>query len=622
MAVLRNVKGRQVSLFDQELVRKREENKKYLMELQHDNLVLPYLLEAGLFKRSETPIGIHGGWESPTCELRGHFLGHWLSACAMYYEATGNQVVKARADEVVDTLERCQLDNGGSWVASIPEKYLHWLGNGKPVWAPQYTIHKTFMGLLDMFEKAGNTKALDIADRFGKWFFEWSSGYSREEFQSILDAETGGMLEIWAALYEHTKKPMYMELMQVYYRESLFDGLLEGKDVLTNMHANTSIAEILGAAKAYEVTGVQKWYDIVAAYWKQAVTQKGFYATGGQTCGEVWTPDFKLDKRLGDKNQEHCTVFAMMRLADFMFRHTRESFYMDYWERNLYNGIMAQGYWQGRITNGKKLKHPNQGLLTYFLPLRAGERKAWSTRTDDFFCCHGTLVQANAAHNEGIYYQDDNALYICQYLDTDFAGEIAGSKIEVRQRRDYLNGSKHLFSDSPGKQVITPTTAIYKENPAKIVIDFHVKSSEKKRFSINFRIPWWITGHAKVTIKGEEDIRESKRGEFVQIEREWSDDLVRIELPKGIYTESLAGSTNMVAFMDGPVVLAGLAKKETALYVKKEEPEKSVIPDNEREWGNWMNTYKVKGQDKNVRLLPLYQIGYERYQIYFPLKSI
>ena len=112
MSMVKGVKGRQVYLRDEELLRRREENKNYLLELGSEHLLLPYLMEAGRCKMSETPEDIHGGWESPLCELRGHFLGHWLSAAAMHYEATGNEQVRAKAEEIVEELAVCQKDNG------------------------------------------------------------------------------------------------------------------------------------------------------------------------------------------------------------------------------------------------------------------------------------------------------------------------------------------------------------------------------------------------------------------------------------------------------------------------------------------------------------------------------
>ena len=55
-----------------------ELNRKYLMRLTNDNLLQNFYGEAGLWSVSAQPEHIHWGWESPTCQVRGHFLGHWL----------------------------------------------------------------------------------------------------------------------------------------------------------------------------------------------------------------------------------------------------------------------------------------------------------------------------------------------------------------------------------------------------------------------------------------------------------------------------------------------------------------------------------------------------------------
>ena len=198
-------------------------------------------------------------------------------------------------------LARCQEENGGEWVGPIPEKYLYWIARGKRVWAPQYTMHKVIMGLLDMYGYAGNTQALEIVKKLANWYLRWSRQYDRETFDNILDVETGGMLEVWVQLYSYTGDPAHRELIDKYYRARLFDSLLDGQDVLTNMHANTTVPEIMGAARAYEVLGDEKWLRIVQAYWDKAVRERGCYVTGGQTCGEIWTPMEKMSARLGEK---------------------------------------------------------------------------------------------------------------------------------------------------------------------------------------------------------------------------------------------------------------------------------------------------------------------------------
>jgi len=89
------------------------------------------------------------------------------------------------------------------------------------------------------------------------------------------------MLEAWADLYGITGERKYLDLIERYTRGRLFDALLEGRDPLTNMHANTTIPEAHGAARCYEVTGDERWRSIAQAYWDCAVTNRGAYCTGG-----------------------------------------------------------------------------------------------------------------------------------------------------------------------------------------------------------------------------------------------------------------------------------------------------------------------------------------------------
>ena len=203
---LTELNGRQTLLLDPELRRREEENRSYMMHLENRFLLLNFNLESGRDTSAEAIEGMHGGWEFPTCQLRGHFLGHWLSAAAMHYHATGDRELKAKADTLVEELAECQKENGGKWAAPIPEKYLYRIAEGKQVWAPHYTIHKVFMGLLDMYEYAGNAIALEIAENFADWFYDWTKDFSRDEMDDILDFETGGMLEIWVQLYAITGK--------------------------------------------------------------------------------------------------------------------------------------------------------------------------------------------------------------------------------------------------------------------------------------------------------------------------------------------------------------------------------------------------------------------------------
>ena len=541
----------------------------------------------------------------------------------MHYAETGDIELKAKADVIIDRLEKCQQANGGSWVASIPEKFLHFIAKGHGIWAPHYTIHKTFMGLVDMYRYAGNEKALTIADNFADWFLDWSTKFDRKQFDDILDFETGGMLEIWVLLYDITGKDKYKTLMERYYRARLFNPLLNGEDPLTNMHANTTIPEVIAAAEAYEVTGDEKYKDIVLAYWNQAVTERGMLATGGQTNGEIWSPKMSLSRRLGLKTQEHCTVYNMMRLADYMFRWTKDAKYADYIERNLYNGVLAQTYWHWEHTNGYTPDSPDSGLIAYFLPMRAGAHKAWGSKTNDFFCCHGSMVQANACLNRYMYYQDENDIYVNLYFDSDASFKVNGNNVKLMQRRDPLTGSFHLSSTSNGKQTVNRTAAEYPNNPDTLQVFIQVETdSDNVPLNINVRIPWWITEAATVELNNKLVTSQTTGGTFVSVNENFNNgDVICVTMKMGITACGLPDDENMVAFMYGPEVLAGLCDDERTLYSHVKPFESILVHENEREWGSWKNDFKTTGQPAGIHFIPLNRIGYENYCVYFPVEK-
>lgn len=612
-------------LNDGELLQKENDNRAYLMELDSSALLQNYYLEAGIGQVFGAKSMKHGGWEDPSCQLRGHFLGHYLSACAIRYDEVKDREIKAKADAIVHELAICQEENGGLWAAPIPEKYFTWIARGKAVWAPHYTVHKTFMGLLDMYRYADNEEALEVAKKFSLWFYDFTKDKTREEMDSILEFETGGMLEIWADLYEFTKDEMYLELISKYDRRKLFDPLIEGIDVLTNMHANTTIPEVLGCAKVYEVTGQERYRKVVESYWDLAVTQRGSFVTGGQTMGEIWTPPHSMEARLGEKNQEHCTVYNMMRLADVLFKWTGKAKYLDYIERNLYNGIMAQGYFRTGHTNGQTAEYPEEGLITYFLPMHAECRKGWGSKFNDFFCCHGSLVQANAAHNKFLYYQNGTVIYTGVYADSEMSFDVDGQEVTLKQHRDSLSGSFHSSSTCSAGHAVNEKTRIYQNHPDVRLQMMEFKMDSPCTFTLKLRKPEWAHQDPVLNINLEVVEYTVSEDGFVSIEREWKDgDLLSWAMPMDLYTCPLEGSEDMVAFSYGPYALAGITAEDRVLKVpagvKEDEiAEKLFSHDTEREWGSWKDTFKTRYQDRGFRMVPIKDIGYEKYQMYFQI---
>jgi DUF1680 family protein len=598
-----------VTLLESEYSRRAELNQKYMLSLRTDNLLQNHYLEAGLWGPPEISPDIHFGWETPTCQLRGHFLGHWLSAAARRSANTGDAELRGKADKVVAELARCQRENGGEWAGSIPTKYLDWVARGKHVWAPHYTLHKTLMGLLDMARYLRSEQALEVAVNWATWFHRWTAHFSREQMDDILDVETGGMLEAWADLYALTGAQAHLELIARYERHRLFDRLLAGKDAggsdpLTNWHANTTIPEAQGAARAWEVTGDDRWRRIVEAYWDWAVTRRGAYATGGQTCGEIWSPPFEQAARLGDKNQEHCTVYNMMRLAEYLWRWTGELRYADYWERNLINGVLAQ-------------QSPSTGMIAYFLPLEPGAVKVWGTPTHDFWCCHGSLVQAHTLYPDAIYYTGPSVedahpgVTVAQYIPSVLRWELYGVPVTIR-----------LTLDPQTKRV---------HRPDLVAVDLAVDCEVPVEFDLRLRLPWWLASGATpgeggtVAVNGTTVPLEGAPTSLIALERRWSHDRVRLEMPMRLTAEPLADNAPLgsgvsrVAFMYGPAVLAGLSDGDETLVGDHAHPEEILAPDNEREWSFWRPGWRTVGQRCSTRFLPLYAIEDQRYTVYWPV---
>lgn len=604
----------QVALLPSTARDKRDRNVDYLMELTTENLLFSYYAEAGLNGRHQKKLqDVHWGWDGPVSHIRGTFTGHWLSAAARTAQETGDRQLSAKADFIVAEIARCQAANGGEWCFSIPEKYLHAIKRGQRFWAPQYVCHKTMMGLLDMFRFGGNAQALEILAGATTWFTRFTDDISRETMDDMMDfEETGGMMEFWADLYAVNGDPAALELMRRYERPRLFDPLLRGEDVLTNMHANATIPEIHGCARAYEITGEERYRTIVENYWELAVTQRGSFATGGQTNGEIWTPKGKQSARLSDLNQEHCTVFNMIRLADYLFRWTGDPVYQDYIERNIENGLFAQTHWKAReLDNCCDPVVPDTGLVAYFLPLAPGSHKNWGSHTEHFWCCHCTLVQASAAYREFVYYQGEDGITVGQYIPSQVALEVGGRAVQITQTEANLGG-EFLTQFELARR--------YEDRPRFNAMEFTVKAEAATNFALRLRLPWWLAGRMEITLNGEAVDYEIADG-YAVLRREWRDDALTVILPKALTCQPLADDPDTVAFLDGPVLLVGLVDGERVLYGDKEDPYTLLKPMHERQWSNWQPGYYTRNQPQGFRFLPIKDIGREIYTVYFPVRK-
>ncbi len=568
---------------------RRELAKAYLLRLKTENVLQNFSLEAGI--RIDKPYEeMDQGWEAPYCQLRGHFAGHWLSAASHFAAIDHDALMAARAKDVVQGLKRCQELNGGQWVGSIPEKYFTILSNGKePIWSPQYTLHKTMMGLFDAYRYTGDKDALAVLEHSADWFSSWSENLVRAGHGEVVySGECAGMLELWSDLYGATKDQRYLQLASRYAMPDVFRELLAGSDPLTNDHANASIPWIHGAARLYEVTGDTRYREIVESFWKQGVESRGMFATTGNNAGEFWIPPRQFGRFLGNRTQEHCTVYNMIRVAQYLYRWTGEARYADYIERALYNGILAQ-------------QNPTTGMVCYFLPMQPGAKKRWGSETHDFWCCHGTYVQAQAMFEDLIYYRAHDGVTVSQFIPSQAALGSPGHQIRITQKTD-PSGAHSNFS-SP-------------DESTKFVIELTIASDEAGPWTLRIRQPSWAIGPGTVNVDGKTVPESVSQNGYLEIDRKWTSSQVKVSFSKRVVKEPLPGDDQRFALLDGPVVLAALADTEPELSAK--DP---IMPQYEHQYvdgRDWQSGhFLVRTRQGTIAVKPLYEIADENYCVYF-----
>ncbi|MQM17637.1 hypothetical protein Taro_050611 [Colocasia esculenta] len=510
-------------------------NLEYLLMLDVDRLVWSFRKQAGL----STPGRPYGGWEAPDMELRGHFVGHYMSASAKMWASTHNDTLYQKMTAVVDALYACQKKMDSGYLSAFPTEFFDRVESLAYVWAPYYTIHKIMAGLLDQYSHAGNNQALQMviwmAEYFGNRVKNVIAKHTIERHWSSLNEETGGMNELLYNLYSITGDEKHLILAHLFDKPCFLGLLAVQSDILAGFHANTHIPVVIGAQRRYEVTG-DPLYKKIGTYFMDIVNSSHSYATGGTSYGELWFDPKRVVETLQTENEESCTTYNMLKVSRNLFRWTKEMRYADYYEKAFINGVLS-------IQRGTE-----PGKMIYMLPLGVGVSKAKSTHSwgksfDSFWCCYGTGIESFSKLGDSIYFEEGGStpsIYIIQFISSSLNWKSGG--IILNQN------VKPVASSDPYLQVTLTISS---------------NQSMSQPCKVNMRIPTWTSlNNAKAMLNGESlDI--PLPGNFLSVTRKWTpNDKLTLQLPISLRTEAIQDDrpeyASVKAIFYGPYLLAGL----------------------------------------------------------------
>lgn len=501
-------------------------NLTYILAHEPNRLLAPFLREAGLEPRA----GRYGNWES--IGLDGHTAGHYMSALA-YMIASGADTpdgqLRNRLDYILAELDRCQQASGDGYIGGIPASRQLWSqiasgqikvdGGLNNRWVPWYNLHKTFAGLRDAYLVAGHQKAKPILIRLADWCERLISGLSDQQIQTMLSVEHGGMNEVLADVYAITGEQKYLHAARRFCHKAVLDPLIQHQDRLTGLHANTQIPKVTGLARIAILTGDNQAISGARFFW-QTVTRRRSVAFGGNSVSEHFNDPNDYSRMIQAlQGPETCNTYNMLRLTELLFTAEPNAAYTDYYERALYNHILAS-------------IHPTIPGYVYFTPIRPGHYRVYSQPGVCFWCCVGTGMENPGRYGSFIYARAKDGIYVNLFIPSELSVPELG--LTLRQETS--------FPDQPSTRLT-------------------MRLKRPSRFTLWIRHPGWVPASDLVVRLNGNPIKVTSRPcSYTQMQRRWRDgDRIEVELPMRTSIERLPDGSDWVAILHGPILLASPA---------------------------------------------------------------
>lgn len=511
-----------VKLLDSPFRHAMELNVETLLSYDTDRLLAPFFIEAGLEPKGE----LFPNWAG----LDGHVGGHYVSALAIHYAATGDKRLKERLDYVLSQLAMCAAARHDGYIGGVPGGDELWteLKNGNPgkvwqYWVPWYNVHKMYAGLRDAWVYTGSAVGknlfLDLCD--------WGAGVVENlddaKMEQMLGNEFGGMNEVYADAYAMTGNKKYLDVAKKFTHHALYDGLHDGKDNLDNMHANTQVPKVIGYQRVAEVSGDEEYHKTADFFWNTVVHNRSL-SIGGNSRREHFASAADAKSYVDDREgPESCNTNNMLKLTEGLFRMSPDAQYADFYERALYNHILST-------------QHPEYGGYVYFTSARPGHYRVYSQPNEAMWCCVGTGMENHGKYGQFIYTHEGDNLWVNLFIPSELSWKEKG--VTILQENNY---------------------------PRQEGTKLTVKADSPATFTLNLRHPGWCR-NAEVKVNGKKVAAKSKPSSYIAVSREWKDgDVIEMSLPMEMAIEELNYLPSYVSIVRGPVVLAARYDKDVPM---------------------------------------------------------
>ena len=558
----------------------------YLLFLKPDRLLYRFYKNAGLPVKDS----VYGGWESEG--LSGHTLGHYISACAIMYRSTKNKEFLTRIKYIIDELEKCRQARHTGYIGAIPneDSIFGKVAKGEIKtggfdlnggWSPWYTVHKLMAGLVDAYLYAGNKKALKLVTGMADWTYNTIDHLPDSLRLKMLNCEYGGMNDVLATIYAITGNKKYLDLSYKFYDEFVMGKLAQRIDPMPGKHSNTNVPKAIGSARQYELTGNERDKTISSFFWETMVHDHS-YVIGGNSNYEYCGAAGKLNDRLSDNTCETCNTYNMLKLTQQLFATAPSAVLMDYYERALYNHILAS-------------QNPTNGMTCYFVPLRMGAKKIFSDSINTFTCCVGSGMENHTKYAAQVYSHDgNNTLFVNLFIPSFLQWKAKGV---IVQQLNFI--------------------------PEQKQVKLNIFCIKPTLFTLKIRRPAWLRNDPVLYVNGKALATELSSEGYFTATRQWKNrDIVTVDLSMDIYSEAMPDNANRIALKYGPVVLAGKLGKQMpdALYGTP------VLLTDDKKVNDWIRpavnedlAFEIMdvARPLNVTLVPFYKVYDEYYSVYW-----